>query len=100
MFEKKPSRAQNRIDSLIGAGTSIIGDIIFSGGLRVDGEIAGNVSSRDGQPATLDVSEHARIERKVSVSHAVVNGTVVGPIRSPEFLELQSKARVTGSWQW
>ena len=90
MFEKKPSRAQNRIDTLIGAGTSIIGDISFSGGLRVDGEITGNVSSRDGKPATLVVSEHARIEGKVSVSHAVLNGTVIGPVHALEFLELQS----------
>ena len=100
MFGKKPSRAQNRIDSLIGSGTSIVGDITFSGGLRVDGEVTGNVSSLDGQPATLVVSEHARIEGKVSVSHAVVNGTIVGPVRALEFLELQAKARVTGDVEY
>lgn len=100
MFGKKPSRAQNRIDSLIGSGTSIVGDITFSGGLRVDGHIIGNVSSRDGQPATLVVSEHARIEGKVSVSHAVINGTVLGPVRALEFLELQAKARVTGDVEY
>lgn len=100
MFGKKPSRAQNRIDSLIGSGTSIVGDITFSGGLRIDGEVTGNVSSLDGQPATLVVSEHARIEGKVSVSHAVVNGTIVGPVRALEFLELQAKARVTGDVEY
>lgn len=100
MFGKKPSRAQNRIDSLIGSGTSIVGDITFSGGLRIDGEVIGNVSSHDGQPATLVVSEHARIEGKVSVSHAVVNGAILGPIRAVEFLELQAKARVTGDVEY
>lgn len=100
MFGKKPSRAQNRIDSLIGSGTSIVGDITFSGGLRVDGEVTGNVSSLDGQSATLVVSEHARIEGKVLVSHAVVNGTIVGPVRALEFLELQAKARVTGDVEY
>lgn len=100
MFGKKPSRAQNRIDSLIGAGTVIGGDITFSGGLRVDGEINGNVCSRDNLPATLVVSENARIEGSISVSHAVVNGTIVGPVRAPEFLELQAKARVTGDVEY
>ena len=100
MFGKKPSRAQNRIDSLIGIGTSIVGDITFSGGLRIDGEVKGNVSSHDGQPATLVVSEHARIEGNVSVSHAVVNGVIAGPIRAVEFLELQAKARVTGDVEY
>jgi cytoskeletal protein CcmA (bactofilin family) len=100
MFNKKPSRAQNRIDSLIGSGTSIVGDITFSGGLRIDGEVIGNVSARDGQPATLVVSEHAKIEGKVSVSHAVVNGAILGPVRAVEFLELQAKARVTGDVEY
>lgn len=100
MFGKNPSKAQNRIDSLIGAGTTIVGDITFSGGLRVDGEITGNVSSRGGLPATLVVSENARIEGSVSVSHVVVNGTIVGPVHAPDFLELQAKARVTGDVEY
>ena len=100
MFGKKTARALNRIDSLVGAGTRIDGDITFSGGLRVDGEITGNVSSRDNLPATLVVSENARIEGGVSVSHVVVNGTIVGPVHGSEFLELQAKARVTGDVEY
>lgn len=100
MFGKKPNKPQGRIDSLIGAGTSLTGDVVFTGGLRVDGEIKGNVRSADDQPTTLVVSEHARIEGEISVSHVVVNGTIVGPVRSSEFLELQSKARVTGDVEY
>ena len=33
----------NRIDSLVGAGTSVEGNIQFSGGLRIDGQVRGNV---------------------------------------------------------
>ncbi len=51
-------------------------------------------------PSTLVISEHARIEGEVAVSHVVVNGTVVGPIASSEFLELQPKARVTGDVEY
>ena len=56
MFGKKTIKSQGRIDSLIGAGTSLTGDVTFSGGLRVDGEIRGNVRAADGQPATLVLS--------------------------------------------
>ena len=42
MFNKT-SKPQNRIDSLIGATTRIEGNVIFSGGLRVDGLVRGNV---------------------------------------------------------
>lgn len=93
---KKRSKPQNRIDSLIGAGTQIEGNISFSGGLRVDGTIKGNVSETGGQPSTLVLSEMARIEGVIHVSHVVINGTVVGPVQAQEYVELQSKSRVTG----
>ncbi|MDP2793007.1 MAG: polymer-forming cytoskeletal protein [Sulfurisoma sp.] len=100
MFSRKSSKPQNRIDSLIGAGTSIEGDISFSGGLRIDGQVKGNVRATGDKASTLVVSEHARIEGEISVSHVVVNGTVIGPVRSSEFLELQPKARVTGDVEY
>ena len=96
MFRKKASKPQNRIDSLIGAGTRIEGNITFSGGLRVDGEIKGNVVASGGQPSTLVVSEQARIDGEIHVSHLVVNGAINGPVHSAEFLELQDHSRVKG----
>jgi cytoskeletal protein CcmA (bactofilin family) len=97
---KSDSKPQSRIDTLIGAGTTITGDVVFSGGLRLDGEIRGNVKATGEQQGTLVVSEHARIEGEVSVAHMVINGTVVGPIVASGSLELQAKARVTGDIQY
>jgi cytoskeletal protein CcmA (bactofilin family) len=96
MFTKKPSKPQNRIDSLIGAGTRIEGNVVFNGGLRVDGEVKGDVVAANDQPSTVVVSEQARIEGEVRVSHMVINGTVVGQVHALEFLELQPRCRVTG----
>lgn len=96
MFGKKPEKPSKRIDSLIGAGTRVNGDIHFRGGLRIDGEVIGNVRADDNEPSTLVLSEHARIEGAVTVTHAMVNGTVQGPIVSTEFLELQPQARIAG----
>ncbi|TRZ70359.1 MAG: polymer-forming cytoskeletal family protein [Rhodocyclaceae bacterium] len=101
MFSKKSNKPMGRIDSLIGAGTKVVGDVTFEGGLRVDGEIKGNVISASGdQHSSLVVSEHARIEGEINVSHLVINGTVIGPVFSSELLELQSHARVTGDVQY
>src|SRR5258708_7460772 len=80
MFGAKPTKPQNRIDSLIGAGTVVEGNLSFSGGLRVDGRVRGNVSTSDDQPSTLVLSEKAQIEGEIRVSHAVINGTVIGPV--------------------
>ena len=96
MFGKQPNKLQNRIDSLIGAGTTIEGNISFTGGLRVDGEIKGNVTAAAEQPSTLVVSEKARIDGEIRVSHMVVNGTINGPVFAAEFLELQSRSRLNG----
>src|SRR6185312_6958546 len=96
MFGAKPSKPQNRIDSLIGAGTTVEGNISFSGGLRVDGRIRGNVATADDQPSTLVLSEKAQIEGEIKVSHAVVNGTVIGPVHGTQYVELQPKSNVTG----
>lgn len=97
---KKASTPKSRIDTLVGAGTTITGDVVFSGGLRVDGEIRGNVRAVGEQHSTLVVSEHARIEGEIAVSHVVINGTVLGPVVSSGFLELQAKARVTGDMEY
>ena len=97
MFKsKQPNKPQNRIDSLIGAGTRIEGNITFTGGLRVDGEIVGNVTAVSDQPSTLVLSEAARIEGEIRVSHLVVNGAITGPVYTTEFLELQSRSRLIG----
>jgi cytoskeletal protein CcmA (bactofilin family) len=96
MFRKQPNKPQNRIDSLIGAGTKIEGNVSFAGGLRVDGEITGNVTAAADQPSTLVVSEKARIDGEIRVSHLVVNGTINGPVFAAEFLELQSRSKVNG----
>lgn len=96
MFGGKASKPQNRIDSLIGEGTAVEGDITFTGGLRIDGRVEGNVRSSDSQPSTLVISEKARVEGEIRVSHAVINGTVVGPVYAAEYVELQAKCNVTG----
>jgi len=96
MFGKKHSKPQNRIDSLIGAGTTIEGDLNFSGGMRIDGQVNGNIIAAQDKPSTLVLSEHARVNGEVNVTHLVVNGTISGSVSASEYLELQSKAKVSG----
>ena len=95
MFRRE-SKPQNRIDSLIGTTTRIEGNVFFSGGLRVDGAVRGNVAALPDQPGTLVVSEHARVDGEVQAAHVVVNGTINGSVASRETLELQANSRVKG----
>jgi cytoskeletal protein CcmA (bactofilin family) len=92
----KTTPPQKRIDSLIGAGTIVDGDVSFSGGLRIDGQVRGNVTAANGDPCTLVVSEHARVDGEIRVSHVVINGTINGPVTADDYLELQAGARIVG----
>ena len=96
MFGKKEAQPQKRIDGLIPAGTVIRGDIVFGGGLRIDGNVEGSIATSNGNAGTLVVSEQAQVDGEIKVSHVVVNGTVRGPITADDYLELQAKARVSG----
>lgn len=96
MFSKRHSKPKNRIDTLIGAATRIDGNVSFSGGVRVDGEVTGNIIATPGKASTLVLSEHGRVNGEINVTHLVVNGVVDGSVCAAEYLELQSKARVTG----
>ena len=101
MFGSKlKSAPKNSIDSLIGAGTRVDGNIVFSGGLRIDGEVRGSISCESGLEGTLVISEKASVEGAITVGHVVVNGTVIGPVFAGESLELLPAARVTGDVEY
>lgn len=96
MFFKKSNKIDSRIDTLIGADTRVEGNIYFSGGLRIDGAVYGNVAEPVDSPSTLILSEHGRVEGAVAAAKIVLNGKVIGPVKAGQFIELQSKARITG----
>ena len=81
-------------ETLIGAGTVVAGNIVFCGGLRIDGEVWGNVCSRGGPGSTLVIGEKGRVEGEVAAARVIVNGRVTGRIEASEFIRIQSRARL------
>lgn len=93
MFGKKN---QPPIRTLVGEGTVIHGELRFTEGLRIDGEVLGDVTAAGDASSILVISEKARVTGKVSGGHVIINGSVTGPVRSSELLELQPKAVIVG----
>jgi cytoskeletal protein CcmA (bactofilin family) len=85
-----------RIDTLIGKGVRVQGDIDFLGGMHLDGAIAGNVRSDPAPDSTLSVSESGSIEGSVDVPNVILQGQVRGDIRGAERVVLGATARVEG----
>lgn len=94
--KEKVSKPVETIDTLIGSGSVLQGDLEFTGGLRVDGHIRGHVSAQDSNNGTLVLSESGVIEGDINVPHVVVNGTVNGNISSKGHVELQANAKIQG----
>ena len=94
MFGKK---TQPPIKSLIAQGTHIEGNMKFSEGLRVDGEVVGDISAKaEEKGSMLVISEAAVVQGSIQADHVIINGTVRGPVHARELLELQPKARIEG----
>ena len=97
MFNKKK---QPPIKSLIAEGSEIIGNISFTDGLRVDGNITGNISASGEVASILVISEIASVVGEVIADHIIINGSVKGPIHARKMLELQPKARIEGDVEY
>ena len=93
MFGK--SKKQPAIRSLIGEGTVVQGELRFDAGLRIDGEVLGDVVATE-PTSLLVISENARVQGKVMAGHVIINGSVHGPVVATILLELQPKARIVG----
>jgi len=96
MFGKKKTFSSVRIDTLIGQGTELTGDISFSGGLHIDGIVRGNVKGEAGSKAMLILSEFGEVEGEINVPNMVLNGKVTGDVHSSARVELAPKSRISG----
>jgi cytoskeletal protein CcmA (bactofilin family) len=93
MFNKKK---QPPIKSLIAEGSQITGNMTFTDGLRVDGQVTGNVSAGPEVASILVISETATVVGEITADHIIINGTVKGPVNARLMLELQPRARIEG----
>lgn len=90
------NKKQPPIKSLIAQGTRIEGHVLFHDGLRIDGDVVGDIKASDDQRSILVVSEAASVTGQIQADHVIINGTVKGPVQAFELLELQPKARIEG----
>jgi len=85
------------VSTIIGEGTVVQGDIVYTGGLHIDGKVIGNVSAEDGSVTTLTLSKLGSIQGNVSVPTVVIDGQVEGDVSSSERVQLIANSRITGN---
>lgn len=83
--------------TLIAKGTEVCGDLRFAGNLEIEGKVTGDIIASDGSKASVRILEQGQVDGDLHVPSIVINGQINGDVHSSEFVELASKARVTGN---
>ena len=81
------------INTLIGNGSFVRGDLKVNGFIRIDGDIAGNLET-DG---AVIISEKARILGNVTAKSIIVGGIIIGDITAKDGIKLLSSSAVIGN---
>ncbi len=85
------------IQTLIGEGTRVEGDLCFTGGAHIDGTVNGGVTSGRDWNAFLSVSEKGTVEGNIRVPHLALSGTVKGDVFVGDKAEFGATAKVIGN---
>ena len=80
------------INTILGKGSSITGDLRINGFVRLDGDIDGNLET-DGN---VIIGDNARIRGDVKAKSVIISGIVVGNIIAQEGIKILSEAAVLG----
>lgn len=81
---------------VIPAGSTLHGEMEFSGGLWIDGHVRGDLRGREGEAPVLVINQLASVKGHLVADHVVIYGTVNGSIEARETLFLGPSARVRG----
>ena len=98
VFKKK--RKFGAITTLIDRDITIKGDTTYSGGLRLDGKIIGDLTVLGDAGGTLIMGEESRITGNVMIETGIINGRVIGNIKCLDYLELNANSVITGDIEY
>jgi cytoskeletal protein CcmA (bactofilin family) len=98
MIKKK--RKFVAITTLIDKDIVISGDTTYTGGIRLDGKINGNLKVHGEEDSLLIMGHGSKITGDVEVEKAIINGEINGNIKCHDYLELNTNAIVRGNIEY
>ena len=100
MFFKKKKKKLEVINTLIDKDNVIRGNYSYSGGLRLDGKIYGDLTVEEDSGGTLIMGEQSTIRGSVKVETAIIAGEIYGDVRCYGYLELQPGSAIEGNIEY
>lgn len=92
----RKNRSEHGNQTLIAPSAEVRGDMVFTGGLHVQGKVIGNITVGQ-EGGRLVLSESGEIQGEINVPRVVINGRVKGDVHAGDHLELAEKAVVEGN---
>lgn len=80
------------INTIIGKGSTIAGDVKINGFLRIDGDIKGKIETT----SNVIVGDSARIKGNINASSIVIGGIVIGDVIAPKGIKLLENSILIG----
>ncbi len=96
MFWRKWMQSGQGEISLLGEDTEFVGTIHFSGALRIDGKVQGEVKSDGENPAHLIIKHGASVQGDVHADSVQVGGLLYGSVYAPKRVEILGTGRLEG----
>ena len=98
MTEQKTSKSTNDIvQCMIGRGIKFTGELSFSGGIHIDGQVIGSIKNHGESPARITLSREGIIDGDVTTCDAEINGTVNGDIHATGCVTLHPHSHISGN---
>ena len=92
MFTRDDERTVGSVNTIIGEGTTLKGDVKVEGSVQVDGDFDGTIEASD----TLVVGETGKVEGDATVANAVIGGKMYGNVFASGKIELQRGSQLLG----
>lgn len=86
------SGGEGNLNSILGPGCKVKGNIDIKGTLRIDGDFDGEIKC----PDTLIIGKSGVVKAEVTVKNAVIGGKLIGNIQASNKIELQTGSHVEG----
>jgi len=98
IFKKK--KKLGAINTLIDRDNLIRGNYSYSGGLRLDGKIYGDLTVVEDSGGTLIMGEYSKIKGSVIVETAIIAGEIVGNVTCYDYIELHPSSIIKGNIEY
>ncbi|ACL71092.1 bactofilin family protein [Halothermothrix orenii] len=89
---KVTEEMKSKVETILGNGTKIEGDLFTKGSLRVEGEVIGNIKAE----GDLFVGEKGKLKTEIDARNVIIAGTVNGNIVAREKLEILPSGQLNG----